>query len=244
MPEAVGLAIGVYPRVCGGAFPIGTPVVTGRGLSPRVRGSHRDGGYRRKRSGSIPACAGEPLRRSRCPRESQVYPRVCGGAPPIAPRLPACQGLSPRVRGSRYRKHHTLPRLRSIPACAGSLGPSEEHHFLCGSIPACAGEPLCDVSGGYQQQVYPRVCGGASSMTWAACASRGLSPRVRGSRYAFRSRQHPLGSIPACAGEPPRVCRPFRRTGVYPRVCGGAAGLPVLHRRLCGLSPRVRGSPT
>ena len=51
----------VYPRVCGGALTILTQGVAFRGLSPRVRGSHRAGRTDRKPPGSIPACAGEPL---------------------------------------------------------------------------------------------------------------------------------------------------------------------------------------
>ena len=54
------LATAVYPRVCGGAFPLQPCVPHVQGLSPRVRGSQREavpGAYDR---GSIPACAGEP----------------------------------------------------------------------------------------------------------------------------------------------------------------------------------------
>ena len=72
----------VYPRVCGG-----TPgnLVCRRlscGLSPRVRGnrghSPRGGGC----PGSIPACAGEPLKCVVAGSVWRVYPRVCGGTPP------------------------------------------------------------------------------------------------------------------------------------------------------------------
>ena len=78
-------------------------------------------------------------------------------------------------------------------------------------------------------RVYPRVCGGT-------CHRPGLSPRVRGNRSVVPD----MGSIPACAGEPPTT--PIRRSipacagepgsipacageprcrEVYPRVCGG-----------------------
>ena len=57
-----------------------------------------------------------------------------------------------------------------------------------------------------KNRVYPRVM-----------IQLGLSPRVRGSPGVYPR----VGSIPACAGEPP----PLRRRGpsgrVYPRVCGG-----------------------
>ena len=52
----------------------------------------------------------------------------------------------------------------------------------------------------------------------------------------------PMGSIPACAGEP----HPRRNQGadqwVYPRVCGGTPATGVLDMRRPGLSPRVRGN--
>ena len=49
----------------------------------------------------------------------------------------------------------------------------------------------------------------------------GLSPRVRGNRTWIGDCDANVGSIPACAGEPPagRSERPSK--GVYPRVCGG-----------------------
>ena len=52
-----------------------------------------------------------------------------------------------------------------------------------------------------------------------------------------------LGSIPACAGEPPQgTAKPDCRQ-VYPRVCGGTFSILVARRMMQGLSPRVRGNP-
>ena len=51
-----------------------------------------------------------------------------------------------------------------------------------------------------------------------------------------------IGSIPACAGEPPDALLDGWRCPVYPRVCGGT---DVRRRRrptATGLSPRVRGN--
>ena len=53
---------------------------------------------------------------------------------------------------------------------------------------------------------------------------------------------HPAGSIPACAGEPPRRGRRAAPGWVYPRVCGGTQLLQLLHVSSSGLSPRVRGN--
>ena len=147
---------------------------------------------------------------------------MCGGTagPPV--KTAAIKGLSPRVRGNRGR-----------PTSGANI---------CGSIPACAGEPTVVVASSGRAEVYPRVCGGTSPATERRSVVAGLSPRVRGNR-AFPVGQRPAaGSIPACAGEPASSAVTRYRPGVYPRVCGGTRGdAPdsLLHR---GLSPRVRGN--
>ena len=50
----------VYPRVCGGTARSLCMVMSGIGLSPRVRGNPTAWTGRMKLTGSIPACAGEP----------------------------------------------------------------------------------------------------------------------------------------------------------------------------------------
>ena len=70
----------------------------------------------------------------------------------------------------------------------------------------------------------------------------GLSPRVRGNPAPGRRRHHQVGSIPACAGEPPRCNRPARAGRVYPRVCGGTGITWETLLDMNGLSPRVRGN--
>ena len=51
-----------------------------------------------------------------------------------------------------------------------------------------------------------------------------------------------MGSIPACAGEPPERRAAALAPRVYPRVCGGAAAWGRVMKTPRGLSPRVRGS--
>ena len=51
-----------------------------------------------------------------------------------------------------------------------------------------------------------------------------------------------LGSIPACAGEPPAFSTPMIVPKVYPRVCGGTALAVPATTWPRGLSPRVRGN--
>ena len=49
----------VYPRVRGGSGAYGQSAPPSRGLSPRVRGKHKDLAAAVAAEGSIPACAGE-----------------------------------------------------------------------------------------------------------------------------------------------------------------------------------------
>ena len=187
-----------------------------RGNLPRP---HQPGSGRRY----IPAYAGEPWWRWCCRRRRTVYPRVCGGTPAHHPlRRPTC-GLSPRMRGNRYRGF-----CKSV---------------TCGSIPAYAGEPVQRAAGQQNEEVYPRVCGGTRYIAAAQAGRRGLSPRMRGNRGRDYVLEAALGSIPAYAGEPLPGPPPAPRRQVYPRVCGGTRANPSLSRFKSGLSPRMRGNP-
>ena len=91
-------------------------------------------------------------------------------------------------------------------------------------------------------RVYPRVCGGTSDEDDQRLVQEGLSPRVRGNLLVIRDRNQVLGSIPACAGEPPSLLIPMALPRVYPRVCGGTVVGPSVSLVDQGLSPRVRGN--
>ena len=174
--------IGVYPRVCGGTSIINGMPIHNLGLSPRVRGNRHGGVRADLRAGSIPACAGEPIALACRGRWRRVYPRVCGGTGTMRVAWRRSSGLSPRVRGN--------------------LGSSRLAHWLHGSIPACAGEPVGGRGGFARHRVYPRVCGGTPATRPILPVSAGLSPRVRGNRLEDSGVRRVAGSIPACAGEP------------------------------------------
>ena len=138
---------------------------------------HRDGGIR-----TIPACAGEPLRRLLRSSNTGDDPRVCGGTTYYIDDVFTEEGRSPRVRGNLGVIAVVVPRI--------------------GTIPACAGEPL-RASGclsGIGDD--PRVCGGTRNQPIEHHTSRGRSPRVRGNPADLRLRTLRHGTIPACAGEP------------------------------------------
>ena len=89
----------VYPRVCGGTIQRPDLPCSAVGLSPRVRGNHPASRPAMLRSGSIPACAGEP-----------EWADATGGGG---------LGLSPRVRGNHSAPLKIRRPSGSIPACAG-----------------------------------------------------------------------------------------------------------------------------
>ena len=162
-PSLIGVTASiptVYPRVCGGTVvSVGLALALG-GLSPRVRGNRKTRRWVGVRSGSIPACAGEPPPHPVGAGRLGVYPRVCGGTAHSRKYWPRLRGLSPRVRGNLGDVGGAVGREGSIPACAGE--PPAEREYRGGTV------------------VYPRVCGGTSAAPSAPTHPPGLSPRVRG----------------------------------------------------------------
>ena len=151
----------------------------------------------------------------------QVYPRVYGESPAPAPVRSSTAGLSPRVRGIRYRSVGGLRRRGSIPACTGNPG---------------VGPP-----GTRYKKVYPRVYGESLVAPDLAREGRGLSPRVRGIRRPRNQVAPSRGSIPACTGNPRRMRQPQAKIRVYPRVYGESSASDADTALVGGLSPRVRG---
>ena len=109
----------VYPRVCGGTVLLSGTIHLRAGLSPRVRGNHRNPARPVNKQRSIPACAGEPDAEDFVDHPLTVYPRVCGGTWTAYTHPWPGWGLSPRVRGNLNDGLWCNRGDRSIPACAG-----------------------------------------------------------------------------------------------------------------------------
>ena len=90
----------VYPRECGGTWPLPDAGKNVPGLSPRVRGNRQGGVQVGLIPRSIPASAGEPVWYPLRRRPRQVYPRECGGTFGLDGLCNLEPGLSPRVRGN------------------------------------------------------------------------------------------------------------------------------------------------
>ena len=213
-----------YPRVCGATCTTPRTFLGVAGLSPRVRGNLAAILEVGSLHGPIPACAGQPRRRSLWQTSTWAYPRVCGATSRPHNFRKKVAGLSPRVRGN----------LGSMVLVRTTFGP----------IPACAGQPKQCTQDTGLTGAYPRVCGATFSMVCLGAFVVGLSPRVRGNRVGRLFCGARFGPIPACAGQP--SFRSLRRScaWAYPRVCGATEHLSGRLCRLLGLSPRVRGNPS
>ena len=85
------------------------------------------------------------------------------------------------------------------------------------------------------------MCGGSLLRCRNSRLLGGLSPRVRGKRYAGSVLPGAERSIPACAGEAVGANVIDDAGQVYPRVCGGSGRVNDGRPGRNGLSPRVRG---
>ena len=113
---------GVYPRLRGGSrtdIPNASAIT---GLSPPTRGIRVKPCDHVVKPRSIPAYAGDPVRRQLVVHLEQVYPRLRGGSHRSCDASAALIGLSPPTRGI--------------------LALDDFGNALAGSIPAYAGDPL------------------------------------------------------------------------------------------------------
>ena len=214
--------MGVYPRACGATLRANCQAAAAWGLSPRMRGNRQPKVDDDENSRSIPAHAGQPLRRLSSRSCQPVYPRACGATQVRALPSIYADGLSPRMRGNRIAVRSTGTISRSIPAHAGQPSTACRHRGM--------------------YRVYPRACGATRLSRVAVLLGDGLSPRMRGNRLTYGDRMPKKRSIPAHAGQPkcPRARR--RPARVYPRACGATSCRQEGIVARYGLSPRMRGN--
>ncbi len=170
----------VYPRACGERRGSTVQPSNSHGLSPRLRGTGRQGPDQFSGTRFIPAPAGNGPRHRQGYYELPVYPRACGER--------AINSLVNVVRGG------LSPRLR------GTAAPVGRHTGPARFIPAPAGNGL-----GFQlllalAQVYPRACGERTFKALGNFAADGLSPRLRGTVVPIAQRTRAGRFIPAPAG--------------------------------------------
>ena len=211
----------VHPRGCGESSFKLPPTKQVEGPSPRVRGIRCRTAFSGRRRGSIPAGAGNPIRRQATTVSSRVHPRGCGESTATTRCAYHRRGPSPRVRGIREDRIQKIQNHRSIPAGAGNPSRSRRPDLA--------------------SRVHPRGCGESRDRSGVRVHRQGPSPRVRGIRVLVGERGVSSWSIPAGAGNPCRDGTAAPSAPVHPRGCGesNADGNPFRHSM--GPSPRVRG---
>ena len=152
----------------------------GKGSSPRLRGTLRDGFAVLAHLGIIPALAGNTVAGISRLRGRWDHPRACGEHDDMRPIQILELGSSPRLRGTL--SEHARPRrgLGIIPALAGNTARAR-------TVPTCLRD-------------HPRACGEHTRLTVPAGTYRGSSPRLRGTRRPACFQAFPPGIIPALAG--------------------------------------------
>ena len=197
-------------------------VPTGRGSSPRMRGTRDEMLETTNSPGIIPAYAGNTWWRTACPCCIWDHPRVCGEHTCSALAVPVARGSSPRMRGTPSGTAAVLNLEWIIPAYAGNTCPAIRKH-----------SPTRD---------HPRVCGEHALSTVLSTSSAGSSPRMRGTPTCADYEIPWRGIIPAYAGntQDSGILRRFSRD--HPRVCGEHLWLSQCAALRAGSSPRMRGT--
>ena len=89
-----------HPRVCGEHTAVGDAVISAKGSSPRMRGTHHGITVRGAEPGIIPAYAGNTGGTRANGWIARDHPRVCGEHPPPMMMIATLSGSSPRMRGT------------------------------------------------------------------------------------------------------------------------------------------------
>ena len=131
-------------------------------------------------AGLIPTYAGNTSVRSEWSVGIIPHPHVCGEHLIATFAVFACQGSSPRMRGTLSPPRCRFPTKGFIPTYAGNTptGP-------CGL--RCSG-------------AHPHVCGEHTVAGLDVVVSLGSSPRMRGTRGRYEPELRELGLIPTYAG--------------------------------------------
>ena len=176
-----------------------------------------------RRTGIIPAYAGNTISRSDSRASNWDHPRVCGEHsnsrfwPIFKP------GSSPRMRGTRQVGWDEAKSPGIIPAYAGNT----RFHRLAGNTP----------------RDHSRVCGEHTTLGTDRHIPKGSSPRMRGTLCFFQALMRYQGIIPAYAGNTWASAHTTRPARDHPRVCGEHRNVSVGNASMRGSSPRMRGTP-
>ena len=211
-----------HPRACGEHLTSAWVLPLSPGSSPRMRGTHTRLVKAGRKTGIIPAHAGNTWHTGPLVYASGDHPRACGEHNRRRNIAVNRLGSSPRMRGTLPGKSTGLQTSGIIPAHAGNT------HVVTRPITA--------------SRDHPRACGEHLVLTLTMLPHSGSSPRMRGTPGSAVSLLAFSGIIPAHAGN--TRCHPRRSCGVrdHPRACGEHHDESHRANDKQGSSPRMRGT--
>ena len=230
-----------HPRECGADADSARARFFSRGSSPRVRGRPRLCRKNKRRTGLIPASAGQTRAGRSDYNEATAHPRECGAdlVRDAVGYRPG--GSSPRVRGRPPRNENRKSALGAHPReCGADLNLEMPRIAGTGSSPRVRGRPavhrlqerrrgLIPASAGQTCGVGARrVCGGAHPRECGADSYRlpfgvkpsGSSPRVRGRLWSNPPGGGGRGSSPRVRGRPTLDNGATSQIGLIPASAG------------------------
>ena len=187
-----------------------------------MRGTRVQCRQTRRIPGLIPTYAGNTCCRNYRGFYGWAHPHVCGEHMTVSFHRMTPPGSSPRMRGT--------------PGCST---PARKEKGL---IPTYAGNtrPIAGLPRSYG--AHPHVCGEHSMSCSICAASRGSSPRMRGTHQHTHGQLGSTGLIPTYAGNTPLHAPVWGWAVAHPHVCGEHPGLCTPQTKRAGSSPRMRGT--
>jgi len=113
---------------------------------------------------------------------------------------------------------------------------------LCRFIPAHAGNSFSFARDRHREPVHPRARGEQIRTRSREDATRGSSPRTRGTGWGISERGAQDRFIPAHAGNRSACLLAMHRQAVHPRARGEQRAVHPTQKPVAGSSPRTRGT--
>ena len=151
------------------------------------------------------------------------HPRIRGEHEFNLARDAELLGSSPHTRGALSVPHGSKPRIRIIPAYAGSTPTAPSTRWTCTDHPRIRGEHVSPPNGDSKK--------------------RGSSPHTRGALVTGHVLRLALRIIPAYAGSTVSVLPGPGATPDHPRIRGEHVTVFALNQVAAGSSPHTRGAP-
>ena len=176
-----------------------------------------------RRTGLIPAGAGQTRNGAQSTSRFWAHPRRCGADQCAQKQILDGMGSSPQVRGRRQ--------------------PGSEASPFSGLIPAGAGQTRTRHGERRRGRAHPRRCGADRTAPGRTPVPHGSSPQVRGRLHVERHVGARRGLIPAGAGQTPDNFTSGYGQRAHPRRCGADDWALPHDTVFPGSSPQVRGRP-